>query len=299
MGAVHPLRQRRYPEPLEVRACVTPSARVQLLEVSATAGIDAIRAEYPRVVYTSLHTTAGYLEQRTVRALAANEDGILAYLRPYLARFPRDAGYQHDLLHLRAELTREQQLTEPKNAHAHLVYIASGLSACVSYVSHPGEPVHLVDLDGVYGDAWRQRHVRVVGYTSEVPVPQKHWTVPIVGNTCVDLSALSCRLFEQLGQMVRSQNVTKGRVRLTLAAAPNIALTVNEYEPLLIVHDLAAALQARALVLRRGVSFLISDDDTPGFGRVIRGPYQSPILMLLGRPIAKSVALTATVSRFV
>ena len=181
----------------------------------------------------------------------------------------------------------------------------------MTYVNRPHEPVYLVELDGVYGDARRKRTVRIVGYSYEEVVAQKHWTVPIVApDMCVDLGAASFRLFEQLAQMIRSHNVTKGRVLLSLAAGvPNAALTVNEYEPLLIIRDLGSVLRGRSasvhiasgrvLALRRRVSLLISDYDTPGFGHVIRGQYQSPILMPIGKPVAKSLALTSTVLRFV
>jgi hypothetical protein len=357
MSGVLSARPHRRPDPVEVSLSISPSASVQLLNVSAAARTREISAEYPRVFYSSLHTTAGYLEQRTARSLCANGQGIAVYMQQYLKQYPPDAGYHHDVMHLRPELSREQRCTEPRNAHSHLVYIASGLSACVKYTNQPKEPVYLVELDGVNGEERRKRTLRLVGYSREEAVAQAHWTVPLAPNTCVDLGVSSCRLFEQLALMVRSHRVTKGRVLLALAAGmPNAALTVNEYEPLLILRDLCAVLDTRAandgheyamaggippgmpfhrvddsgaavqespfrtggnghsgngqrvrhtkrarcgLSLRRSVSLLVSDYDTPGVGKIVRGQYQSPILMPLGAPIAKSVALTATLLRFV
>ena len=63
--------------------------------------------------------------------------------------FPEGAGYEHDKLHLRTELSDEQRRSEPQNADSHLAFIGAGLRNCVTYITRPNEPVYLVDLDGV------------------------------------------------------------------------------------------------------------------------------------------------------
>ena len=341
-------------EPIEVTLSLSPSTRVQLLDVAAAVRQVAITEAFPRVCYASLHTTAGYFEQRIMRSLGGTGQNIIAYLQHYLAWIPPDDGYKHDALHLRSELTWEQQQVESRNAHAHLVYIASGLSSCVKYDNHPTEPVYLVDLDGVHDEARRERKVRAIAYSAEEPVAQDYWTVPIgFSNDCVDLATSGLHLYDRIAAMIRAQQVRKGRVILTLpVAAPNVALTINEYEPLLIRFDLSRILSNRsplasveyaasrpdrsgrlaipgqasvigalydmpphssnsrggqnggrspqcALVTRRCVALLVSDYETPGVGTIVRGRYQSPILIPIGRRITDSVALTATVTRFV
>ena len=63
--------------------------------------------------------------------------------------FPEGAGYEHDKLHLRTELSDEQRRSEPRNADSHLAFIGAGLRTCVTYLNRPNEPVYFVDLDGV------------------------------------------------------------------------------------------------------------------------------------------------------
>jgi hypothetical protein len=63
---------------------------------------------YPWVLYCSYHTTAGYLDQGLALRLNAQRDGVTPYLRAVQAAFPEGAGYQHDELHLREELSEEQ-----------------------------------------------------------------------------------------------------------------------------------------------------------------------------------------------
>ena len=79
------------------------------------------------------------------------EPGVEPFVKVFQTIFPEGAGYEHDKLHLRTELSDEQRRSEPQNADSHLAFIGAGLRNCVTYVNRPNEPVYLVDLDGVNG----------------------------------------------------------------------------------------------------------------------------------------------------
>jgi hypothetical protein len=56
----------------------------------------------------------------------------------FRALFPEGAGYRHDELDARTDLTDDQRPVEPTNGDSHLAFMAGGLRACVSYVNRPG-----------------------------------------------------------------------------------------------------------------------------------------------------------------
>jgi thiamine phosphate synthase YjbQ (UPF0047 family) len=330
--------------PLEVRLEVTPGARFDVIDVR-----DCARATgrdfdaYPHTLYCSYHTTAGYLEQGLASRLKASI-GIHRYMRLFQAMFPQGADYRHDNLHLRHELSDLERDSEPRNADAHLAFIAAGLRSCVSYVNRLREPVYLIDLDGTSGGRPRVRQTSILAFNVEEVVCRTHLAVPVSAHPVdsVNLKDPRLGLYAQLHELIARHGVSKGRVHLNLPASEQQAgLTINEYETLLMQHDLLEVLKnplrfmaekgrnlladpwaipnktidyakydmvrffnelfdrfrmnesliervltrlvavpARRLFrMKRSVSLLVSDPDTPTQGDVVGGPYQSPILI--------------------
>ena len=233
--------------PLQFALDITPEARFTLTDVrgraAATIGDELER--YTRCFYSSLHTTAGYLPQSLQRRLAGRGEGITSYLDLYRALFPELGGYRHDELGERTELTEEQRQREPLNGDSHLRFIFGGLRACVSYRLRP-EPVYFVDLDGVSGSTARNRTTVLVGYDDEVEVAQTDLQVPVSAHPIAAVSLKDPRygLHEQLTDFIVRHGSGKGRLKLELAQGEQDAcLTVNEYETLLMRHDLTEVLR--------------------------------------------------------
>jgi thiamine phosphate synthase YjbQ (UPF0047 family) len=160
--------------------------------------------------------------------------------------FPEGASYEHDQLHRRDELTDAQRAVEPRNADSHLAFIAAGLRTCVQYRNRSGDPVCFVDLDGVHQGRPRRRVTTIVGYTAEEEVTRARVTVPVSAHPVDSINLKDQRLgvYEQLVGLLDRHGVTQGRIRLELASGERHAgLTVNEYETLLMRHDLAHVLR--------------------------------------------------------
>ena len=201
---------------------------------------------YPRALCCSFHTTAGYLDQSVASRLIQSRGGVMTYIELFRTMFPEGAGYEHDKLDRRTELTDEQKPVEPMNADSHLVMMAGALRSCVTYRNRPGEPVCFIDLDGVYAGQPRRRSTTVLGYSNEEPVAHARLTVPVSGHAVdsVNLKDPHLGIYEQCTALVETHRVTKGRIRLTLAPGERHAgLTVNEYETLLMRHDLREVLR--------------------------------------------------------
>jgi hypothetical protein len=234
--------------PVEFTLELFPRARVDVIdvrrEVHSRYG-DALDA-YPRALCCSFHTTAGYLDQSVASRLNQSRDGVMPYIDVFRTMFPEGAGYEHDKLERRTELTEDQKPVEPQNADSHLAFMAGALRTCVSYRNRPGEPVSFIDLDGVHAGRPRVRTTSVLGYTREDTVAQARLVVPLSGHAVesVNLKDPQLGIYEQCAELVRMYGVTKGRVRLTLAPGERAAgLTVNEYETLLMRHDLSEVLR--------------------------------------------------------
>lgn len=234
--------------PVEFRLELTPRARVDIFdvrhEVSARYG-DALNA-YPRALCCSFHTTAGYLDQGVATRLNQGPDGVMPYIDVFRTIFPEGAGYEHDKIERRTELTDDQKPSEPLNADSHLAVMAGALRTCVTYLSRPGEPLSFIDLDGVHNGQARCRRTTVLGYTAEETVAQARVVVPVSGHSVdsVNLKDPSLGVYEQIHELVSQHDVAKGRIRLTLASGERHAgLTVNEYETLLMRHDLSEVLR--------------------------------------------------------
>lgn len=352
--------------PAEFTLELTPRARVDVIDVRClmSARYGGALDSYPRALCCSFHTTAGYLDQSLASRLQHSRGGVMSYIDVFRTMFPEGAGYEHDKLERRTELSDAQKPEEPQNADSHLAFMAGALRTCVTYKNRPNEPVCFIDLDGVHAGRPRRRTTSVIGYSREETVAQTRLVVPVSGPPVdsVNLKAPSLGIYDQCTELVARYGVTKGRIRLTLAPGERHAgLTVNEYETLLMRHDLSEVLRdplrfmaekaghmlgnpraipartldyakydfvrvfnqlvdalglresfvesvlsraiampaSRFLRMKRAVSLLVSDRNTPGTGAIIEGTYQSPILVQWHRGPRPSRVLDLTLTRFV
>jgi len=234
--------------PAEFSVEIKPRARYDAIDVRGRIAEEHgdVLAEFPRALYVSFHTTAGYLEQALANRLRRGpENGVDAYLDVFRSVFPEDAGYLHDNLELRTELTDDQKAVEPRNADSHLAFMAAGLHACVPYRTGD-EPVWFVDLDGMNAGQPRRRQTTVVGYSHEVPVWKTQFVIPVSGHPIDSINLRDPRIgfYEMLDEAIARYGIAKGRLRIELDPNEHQAgLTVNEYETLLMRHDLVEVLR--------------------------------------------------------
>jgi hypothetical protein len=160
--------------------------------------------------------------------------------------FPEGAGYRHDQLSLREELSERERALEPCNADAHLAFIGAGLRNCVRYTNRRHEPVYFIDLDGVVGERPRRRMTSIFGFNVEEVVARERVRVPVSLHPVdsVNLKDPGIGLYARLQESIVKHGIAKGRVHLTLAPGEHHAgLTINEYETLLMRHDLIEVLK--------------------------------------------------------
>ena len=183
--------------PLEITVGLSPRARYDAIDVSERVRREhgALLADFPRILYCSHHTTAGYLDQAFARRLLDRGRGIDPFVEAFQTLFPEQAGYQHDELDRRIELTEEERRREPPNADAHLTFIGSGLSSCATYLNDDASPVFFVGAskEGAHGMAVQPGHGRDPGEAGICPLfPQQF-------NRCKNK-----RLIGPLGELVGS-----------------------------------------------------------------------------------------------
>jgi thiamine phosphate synthase YjbQ (UPF0047 family) len=234
-------------QPLELTVELQPRARFEAIDVrSRVADLHGdVLSPYHRTLFASHHTTAGYLEQGLAARLAARDDALTQYVEAFRTVFPEGAGYRHDEIDSRTDLADEQRAVEPRNADSHLTFIAAGLRACVTYVDQR-IPALFVDLDGVNEGRPRRRFTSVVGYNHETVVAEGRIAIPVSGHPIdsVNLRDPALGVYEQIDELIQRHGVAKGRVRLELSAGERQAgITVNEYETLLMRHDLVEVLR--------------------------------------------------------
>jgi len=330
--------------PTEIRLTLSPSRRFETIDVNEKIACDAgnLLQRYRKTLYCSLHTTAGYLDQSLAQRMHHHHGR--------LARF----------LDLRSELSDAQKEVEPKNADSHLTFIGSGMRNCVTYRNEPLAPVYFIDLDGTNGETRRERRTTIVAYDEERVVTRESFTVPVSHHPIdsVNLADPKLGLVDRVHELLASAGLEKSRVDISLATAErNVGLTVNEYETMLMKHDLVEVLKdplkfaaqrgrhmiddplsiptktinyakydfprllnslvealrwehsvfervmakvmavpARRLLRSRRVTFLAAHDDTLGRPRLVRGQYQSPILVQWQPADGRSRALEIAVS---
>ncbi len=350
----------------EIRLELTPKTRFDIIDVTKHIELhhENFFAEYDKTVYCSHHTTAGYLEQSLCAQLEHSSDSVKNFLHPFQELFPPRANYTHDMMHLRSELSEEQKLVEPLNGDSHLTYISSGLENCVTYQNTPNTPVYFIDLDGVCDGRARQRKTTVFGYNKEELVGIVPLAIPVSNHRIDSVNLRDSRLgiFEQLEEQVKKHGIEKGRIEIVLAPEEDhVALTVNEFETLLMQYDVAEILRnpmrfmaqkswnmlrdpktvpmkmlnyakydlvhvvnktleklnmsssmvgkgiqnvlaskaAKALRMKRVVSFLVSEtpnQDGPG---IVSGTYQSPIMIQWNSKSNNQRRLEASIYRFI
>jgi len=232
-------------KPLDVTLELAPRARFDVVDLrSRFAAEHQALGAYPHCLYWSFHTTAGFLDRSLAARLSARH--IPTYVDAFRTLFPEGAGYEHDRLDQRTDLNAEQRAVEPRNADSHLAYIASGLRTCVTHPNRAGENVFFVDLDGVYEGRPRRRQTRVIGFSRERKVLETRIEVPLSGHPIdsVNLKDPRLNVYDELAQFVRQAGIAKGRLRISLDPSERqSALTVNEFETLLMKYDLAEVLR--------------------------------------------------------
>jgi thiamine phosphate synthase YjbQ (UPF0047 family) len=232
--------------PLDLTLELAPSARFEVVDLRARLPVEyqEALAPYPSCLYWSAHTTAGFLDRSLIARLGAER--VATYVDALRRIFPEGAGYAHDRLERRVDLDAAQRATEPKNADSHLAFIAGGLRPCVIHPNRPGETVCFVDLDGVNEGRPRRRQTRVIGFSHEAVVAETRLDVPVSRHPIESINLKDPRLgvYERLAEFVDRAGVGTGRLHLALDPGErHAALTVNEFETLLMKHDLAAVLR--------------------------------------------------------
>jgi thiamine phosphate synthase YjbQ (UPF0047 family) len=89
------------PPPLELSLELSARERFEMVELRSrfSSEHDESLASYPRCLYWSAHTTAGFLDRSLIRDLGS--DHISTYLETLRQIFPEGAGYAHDRLERR------------------------------------------------------------------------------------------------------------------------------------------------------------------------------------------------------
>lgn len=248
--------------PTDIQLSITPESRVSLIDVSERVEKENAEFfhEYRKSAYASHHTTAGYFEQSFARRLKDDPEALEAYVGSFKKLFPPNADYRHDQMELRDELSEEQKLVEPKNADSHLTYIGSGLENCVTYLNERRAPVYFIDLDGTNGEERRNRKTTIIGYNNEVLVKQQLLRIQMSNHPIDSINLWDERVgvLQVLEERIRELGLEKGRIDLSLSPDEhNTGLTVNEYETLLMRHDLPEVLQNPVrFMAQRGVNML-------------------------------------------
>jgi thiamine phosphate synthase YjbQ (UPF0047 family) len=254
--------------PLDLTLEVAPRARFDVVELRSRLPSeyrDAL-APYPYCLYWSAHTTAGFLDRSLIARLGP--EGVPTYVDALRRIFPEGADYAHDRLERRLDLDAARRAVEPRNGDSHLVFMAGGLRPCVTHPNRSGETVCFVDLDGLTEGRPRRRRTRVIGFRQEAIVAQTRIDVPVSPHPIESVNLKDPRLgiYERLADFVARAGVGTGRLHLALDPGErHAALTVNEFETLLMQHDLAAVLRnPLRFVTRESWSVLANPRAVPG-----------------------------------
>ncbi len=243
---------------------IRPRGRYDAIDVSAAVAAaygDALDA-FRRVTYCSYHTTAGYMDQALHARLGASRERIDPFMRAFQQVFPSEAGYRHDRVELREDLSEEQRRVEPRNADSHLAYISSGLTNCATYAQRGAAPVYLIDLDGVGPAGGRERLTTLVGYNNERVVERFERRLPLTGHSVESLNLRDAKLglMDEIADRVRQLGIGRGRLDLSLVPGERHAgLTVNEYETLLMKYDLPEVLKNPLHFMAQKARHVLSD----------------------------------------
>ncbi len=241
---------------------VIPAARYQAIDLRRRVRQEHgdVFAGYARAAYCSLHTTAGFLDPNLAARLGHRRGKVDAFMEAFRRLFPAGADYRHDQLHLRRELSEAQRRVEPRNADSHLAFIGSGLKSVVTHANVPEAPVYFLELDGVNEGVPRSRRARVLLFDREETVATETVAVPVSHHAidAVNLADPGLGILAAAEDLLARNGVDRGRVDLALEGGENdSAVTVNEYETLLMRHDLREVLaDPLRFVLQKGRSIL-------------------------------------------
>jgi thiamine phosphate synthase YjbQ (UPF0047 family) len=234
--------------PQEISIDIIPESRFAIIDIKnlaiekLTSAIDL----YRKAAYCSFHTTAGFLEQSLCARLQFRKDHIESYIAAFKRLFPKNADYRHDVMDMRRELSQQERLNEPKNADSHLTFIGSGLKNYVTYANKAEIPVYFIELDGIHEFGRRNRHTSVMYYNHEEVVYQQSVDVPVSQHPIDSINLRDSRLgyLEKINQLLNYYEIENGRIDISLDHAErNAGITVNEYETLLMTHDLVEILR--------------------------------------------------------
>ena len=258
-------------QPVEVTLAIRPTRRFEIIDVAEKIReeVGDLQGDFRKALYCSFHTTAGYLEQGVCARLGYSRKQLDPLFRLLQKIFPHDAGYFHDRMQLRDELSDREKECEPINADSHLTFISAGLKNCVTYFNKPDQPVYFIELDGVYKEHRRKRQTTVLAYNQAEVVHRERVAVSTNGEHRIDSFNLRdprYGLFERLDEWLDVHGVEKGRIDIRLVPDERHAgLTVNEYETLLMRNDLPQALaDPLRYMVRRGRKLLRHPGSIPG-----------------------------------
>ena len=233
-------------KPLDLTVEIAPKARFDLVDLRQTFAAEHERAGgLLRIVCTGPATRRRAFWTGVWRR-ACSASTSRATSRRFRTIFPEGAGYEHDRLERRSDLDAEQRAVEPRNADSHLAFMAGGLRTCVTHPNTPTEHVFFVDLDGVNDGRPRQRRTRLIGFNTERQVATTRIEVP-VSSHADGLDQPQGPGARRLRAAARLRAPVRRRARPSARGADpagerHSGLTVNEYETLLMRHDLAEVL---------------------------------------------------------
>jgi hypothetical protein len=175
-----------------------------------------------------------------------SQDLLSRFFNAFRALFPEGAAYSHDQIDRRTELSDAQKVIEPRNGDSHLTFIGAGLRNCVTHRTDAGGPVYLIELDGATAAFRRERKTSIVGFNGERIVSDMSVRIPVSKHPIdsVNLADPRLGLVERVNELLQRLGVEYARVDLLVDSTErNVGLTVNEYETLLIKHDLVDVLR--------------------------------------------------------
>jgi thiamine phosphate synthase YjbQ (UPF0047 family) len=232
--------------PSELRLNLAPKRRFEAIDVTARiAQAGDLLRRHQRALFCSFHTTAGYLDRSLALRMHNNYDLLSRFFHAFRTLFPEGAEYRHDQIDLRTELSDEQKIIEPRNGDSHLTFIGAGMKNCVTHRADTTSPVYFIDLDGATGGFRRERKTTIVGFNREHPVAEMSVPVPVSKHPIDSINLADPRLglLEALNDRLRHIGAEYARVDLMIDSLErNAGLTVNEYETLLVKHDLVEVL---------------------------------------------------------
>lgn len=257
--------------PAQITLDLIPRSRFDIIDV--TSNINNLNSNllqnYRKITCCSFHTTAGYLDQRFCAKLGYSKKRIGHYIRIFQKLFPPNAGYFHDCMELRKELSKSEKERESANADSHLTFISAGLKNCVTYINKPILPIYFIDLDGVYKHYRRNRRTTIILYNKEQVIYHGRFFIPVTGEHPINSFNLRdpCYgLFSHLNDLISAYDIDKGLIDIRLAQEERHAtLTVNEFETMLMRNDLPDAMNnPLRYIVRRLIKLLQNPASIPG-----------------------------------